>query len=424
VEYRPPSSAAKLPNRDNHVPSTFAALRHRNYSLWFFGQTVSQMGTWMQSVAQGWVVYALTGSDLALGTISFLGALPTLFLMLPAGVVVDRSDKRRLLLLTQTAMMLLAFTMAILAATNSLRVWHIGLLATLLGIANSFDAPTRQAMVVEMVDDRRDLTNAIALNSTIFNLARVVGPAIGGVVLAAFGAVWCFGLNGLSFVAVILAVLAMRINAAAQPVDREPLLRQARAGLGYVRQNPVILALVAITGFSAVFASSYGVLLPAFAADVLHTGEVGLGGLNAAIGAGALIGSLTVATFSHHPNRGAFLVAGCLLYPGMLIGFALSRYLVLSYACLALAGWAIVVQNANINTVIQASVPDQLRGRVMAVYMLTMWGATPFGSLQAGTIAQVFGPRAGVGVGAVLALVFAIAMLVLVPGIRTLRSAE
>src|SRR5512136_771458 len=204
-ETKSPAAAA------SRLSSTFSALRHRNFRLWFIGQTLSMVGTWMQSVAQGWLVFQLTGSEFALGAISFIGTLPTLFLMLPAGALADRIPRRQVLLVTQTAMMLFAFILAILAATHVLQVWHVGVLAACLGIANSFDAPARQALAVEMVEDQRDLTNAIALNSTIFNLARVVGPAIGGAVLAALGATWCFALNGLSFLAVIAALLMMRL---------------------------------------------------------------------------------------------------------------------------------------------------------------------------------------------------------------------
>ncbi len=206
------------------IPATFAALRHPNYRKWFVGQVLSLMGTWMQSVAQGWLVYQLTGSKLALGTISFIGTLPTVFLMLPGGVVVDRVSKRKLLIVTQASMLVFAFALAILAWTKALQVWHIGLLAFLLGVANSFDSPARLAIVTELVDDREDMHNAIALNAMMFNMARVIGPAVGGLVLAVAGAAWCFALNGVSFLAVLIALLLLVLpNDVGHPSNRHIL---------------------------------------------------------------------------------------------------------------------------------------------------------------------------------------------------------
>lgn len=406
----------------SRVPSTFAALRHRNYRLWFVGQTLSLMGTWMQSVAQSWLVYELTGSELALGTISFVGTVPTLFLMLPAGALIDRMPKRRLLLTTQAVMMALALILAALSAAHVLQVWHLAVLATCLGIAQSFDAPARQALVVEMVDDRRDLMNAIALNSTIFNLARVVGPAVGGVVLAALGPTWCFGLNGLSFVAVLAAIWAMRLTHEHPQTNRQPLKEQVAVGLRYIRGHPTVATMIALTGFSSLFGTAYVVLLPAFAADVLDVGETGLGLLNAAIGAGALIGSLTVASAGRIRRKGLLLSVGSLLFPIALIAYSFSHSLPVSMLCLALVGWSIVTQNSTNNTLIQTACPDELRGRVMAVFTLMIFGTSPFGSLQAGAVAQAFGTTAGVAVGATLVLVFAIAVQVFVPALRRQQS--
>ena len=403
------------------LPSTFAALRHRNFRLWFFGQTLSMIGTWMQSVAQGWLVYDLTGSEFALGVISFIGTLPTLFLMLPAGALADRIPRRRVLLFTQTTMMLLAFILAILAATHVLQVWHVGVLAACLGIANSFDAPARQALAVEMVEDRRDLMNAIALNSTIFNLARVVGPAIGGAVLAAVGAAWCFALNGLSFLAVLVALLMMRLPQTLQEVRTDPLTVQIAAGFRYILGNPPVRTMIMLVGVSSLFGFSYAVLMPAYAVDVLHVGEAGLGGLNVAIGVGALAGSLIVASMGKLRRKGLLLTMGSLLFPTVLLLFAFSQSFALSLVALSIVGLAFVSQNATSNTLIQSIIPDNLRGRVMAVYSLMFFGTAPFGALQAGAIAQVFGPAAGVAVGAVITLVFAAGVFFAVPSLRRLE---
>jgi MFS family permease len=414
----PPMAGERPAARESRLPPTFAALRHRNFRLWFFGQTLSMMGTWMQSVAQGWLVFQLTGSEFALGAISFVGTAPALFLMLPAGALIDRTPRRRLLLITQTAMMLLAFILAGLAASGILQVWHVALLAVGLGIANSFDAPARQALAVEMVEDRRDLMNAIALNSTIFNLARVVGPAVGGAVLALLGAAWCFALNGLSFVAVIVALLMMRLPDSVNATSREPLIVQIRAGLKYAYEHRATRAIILLVGVASLFGMSYAVLLPAFAVDVLHVGETGLGAMNAAAGAGALIGSLIVASLASFRRKGRVLTAGSLAFPIGLLALSFSQSFALSLVFLVGIGLAIVIQNATCNTLVQSSVPDELRGRVMAVYMLMFFGTAPFGALQAGAIAQALGTAAGVAVGAGIVLLFALGIFFAAPALR------
>ena len=402
--------------------STFAALRYRNYRLWFFGQATSLVGTWMQSVAQGWLVYQLTGSKLALGAISFAGSIPTLFLMLPAGVLADRFPKRKLLLMTQTAMMLCAFALAALAASGVLRVWHIGVLAFGLGVANSFDAPARQSLAVEMVEDRRDMMNAIAMNSTMFNLARIAGPAIGGVVLAHLGAVWCFALNGLSFLAVLVALWRMRLPQVALAPQNEPFAAQIVTGLRYIWGSTPIRTIIALVGVSSLFGLSYATLMPAYVVDVLHVGEAGLGSLSAAVGVGALIGSLAVASLGSFRRKGLLLAAGSLIFPLALLSFAQTRYLPLSLACLALVGFGFVMQNATSNTLVQSIVPDDLRGRVMGAYTLTFFGTTPFGALLAGTLAQALGPALAVVLSAGVTLAFAAGVLLATPVLRRLEA--
>jgi MFS family permease len=402
--------------------NTFAALKHRNYRLWFTGQTISIMGTWMQMVAQGWLVYQITGSRLALGTISFIGSLPSLFLMIPAGAIADRVSKRRLMLMTQTGMMLLAFVLAALSATRVLQVWHIGVLAFLLGICTAFDAPARNALTVEMVEDRRDLMNAIALNSTIFNLGRIAGPAAAGIVLALVGATWCFGLNGVSFVAVIIALYMMRLREVAPPRRGEKLGPQIAVGLKYVLGHSTVRTLILLVGASSLFGMSYSVLLPAFAADVLRVGETGFGAMTSAAGIGALIGSLTVASMGQMKRKGLLLTVGSLLLPVAQIAFAFSRWLPLSLALLVIVGWAAMAQLASCNTLVQSMAPDELRGRVMGFYSLFFFGTMPFGSLLAGAIAQTWGTTVGVCVGAGTFLLIALALLLFVPSIRKIEA--
>jgi len=401
--------------RSTRTSSTFASLRHRNFRLWFFGQMTSMMGTWMQWVAQGWLVYQITGSDLALGTISFFGSLPTLFLMIPAGAIIDRVSKRAVLLIAQTGMMLAAFALAFLAWRDVLQVWHIGALAFAVGICNSFDAPARQAMVVDMVDD---LMNAVAMNSTLFNVARIVGPAIAGVVLATVGAAWCFCLNGISFLAVIIALLLMRLPTFEAKQHTEPLLQQLATGFRYVRGNKVVLTIIGVIAVSSLFGFSYATLMPAYAADVLHVSETGLGALNAAVGIGALIASLIVASTSSSRHTATMLTVGNLLFPAALIALALSRSLYFSLLCLALIGFAFMIQNTTANTLIQNMVSDELRGRVMAFYTVSFFGTAPFAALQAGVVAEALGPAMGIAVGAVVALAFSVFVFFTVPELR------
>jgi MFS family permease len=401
------------------LPTTFAALRYPNYRRWFIGQVLSLMGTWMQWVAQGWLVYELTGSKLALGAISFAGSLPTLVFMLPAGAITDRLPKRKLLMWTQVAMMVCAFILAALTFTKTLQVWHIALLAVILGIANSFDAPARLALTPEMVDDRRDLQNAVALGATMFNLARVVGPAIGGLVLASMGAAWCFFLNGASFLAVLIALATMQLP---NDVARAGLNRRMAAeigdGLAYVSGHPIVRTLIVLIGVSAFFGFSYAVLLPAYASDVLGVGEAGYGLMNAAVGIGALIGSLVVASMTRAQRQGMQVTIGSLIFPLALLTLVFVRSFPLVLVCLAVVGLGFVTQNATANTLVQMLSPDHLRGRVMSVYSLMFFGATSFGSLFSGVAAQRWGPTVTVGVAAGVCLLFAVGVIIFMPELR------
>jgi MFS family permease len=408
---------------------------------------ISQMGTWMQSVAQGWVVYQLTGSELLLGTISFIGSMPTLFLMLPAGVVADRIPKRKVLLATQTTFMTLAVILALLAATGVMQVWHIIVLAVCTGIASSFDAPARQSMAVEMVSDRRDLSNAIAMNSMLFNIARIVGPALGGVILGTLGAAWCFALNGVSFLAVLIALLLMRLPEVIRAPRSGAVRTQMFEGLRYVWRNASVRAVIAVVGVSSLAIGSYSVLFPAFAADVFRVDATGLGWLNSCMGAGALAGALTVAALGHHRRKGRILMIGNVAFPTAVLLFALSASLaptllgqgwlpsttvtaggltfpplfILALLMLIGSGWGVMVQNAMANTLVQTIVPDELRGRVMSAYMLVFFGASPFSSLILGSLAQALGPGVGVTIAALVALAFAVFLLFAVPKVRRLE---
>jgi MFS family permease len=393
------------------------ALQYPNYRLWFAGQSVSLIGTWMQSVAQQWVVYEMTGSKFLLGAVAFAGSLPTFFLMLPAGVLADRLPRRSILLYTQTASMILAFLLMILLAEGRLAVWHVFVMATLLGVVNSVDAPARQAFTVEIIDDRRDLPNAIALNATMFNLARVIGPAAAGLILATWGAVWCFGVNGASFIAVIAGLLLMRIPPAADLTAGEPV-REVRDGVRFALHHPVIVPLILITMVSGIFSFSYATLFPAFAVEVLHQGETALGLLNTAVGLGAVSGSLFMASRAHLQRRIGRLMLGSLLFPFSLLVFSFSPDILLSLGLLVFTGFGLVVQNTSINSIIQTSVDDSLRGRVMSIYLLAFFGAMPIGALLAGTVAQVLGPTVGLAVLAGLGMILTALVYFAYPSLR------
>lgn len=405
-----PSPALRArPERGRPAPM-FAALRHRNYRLFFFGQLVSLIGTWMQNVAQSWLVYALTGSPFYLGLVSFVSALPVLFLSLWAGIVVDRVPRRNLLVVTQSTMMALALALSFLAFQGWVRPWHVLALAFLLGLANTFDAPARQAFVVEMVG-REDLMNAIALNSALFNAARIVGPALAGIVLAALGPAWCFLLNGISFLAVIVGLLGIRVRERPEPPPERSPIAQLREGFRYIRDHRTVRTLILMVAVSNLFASGYSALLPAFARDVLGGTEITLGLLTTAVGLGALAGALLVAALSGSPHAGMLLRSASLLFPAMVCALAFARTLPLALAILVGIGVGFAVQNALANTTLQHQTPDALRGRVMSVYTWVFFGLFPIGALLSGAVAQALGVTASIAIGGGLGLALELVLL-------------
>lgn len=399
------------------IQGTFAALRHRNYQLWFYGQMVSLMGTWMQSTAQGYLIYQLTNSPVYLGLVGFAAGIPTWLFTLFGGVVADRISRRNLMVITQSAMLVLAFILAALAFTNAVQPWHILVLAFLLGVANAFDAPARASFVLELVP-REDMTNAIALNSTMFNIATVVGPSIAGLTYAAFGPAWCFTLNGLSFIAVIVALLLMHIKMDSQQARRPSAITEIVEGLQYVFTNRLVLSLTATVGLVAMFGFGLMNLLPAWATDVLHGNEVTNGLLISARGLGALISALMLASLTKHKVRGRLWMAGYIVVPVSLFLFAWIRWLPLSLTFLVVVGWAMMMLTNNSNALIQSGVPDNLRGRVMGVYTLVFNGFIPIGALLAGGVAQKLGSPVTVMLSAGVLLIFVIATWIFLPEIR------
>ncbi len=373
----------------------------------------------MQVIAQGWLVYQLTHSDLSLGIVGFAAAVPSLLVTPWGGVVVDRVPKRALLILTQAGAMLLAFILAVLTFTGLVQEWHIVILAAGLGFVNAFDAPARQAFVVEMVG-RSDLPNGIALNSLMFNSARVVGPAVGGLLLAAVGPAWCFTINGCSFLAVIISLAAMTLEPHRSIRLAESTWRQLINGVRYVASETDLGGLLLLSLCFSIFSVSYATILPAFVERVLLRGAAAYGWVTAATGVGAVAGAFLIANQRGLRWRGRWLVAASIGYPLVLGVFGFTGYLPASLALAFGLGFGFMTEFTIINTLLQTRVEDALRGRVMALYTLTFFGFAPFGNLAIGALSNWIGLSAAIGLFALISLLLAIAVLRKVPQIREL----
>jgi MFS family permease len=385
------------------MPSTLRALRHRNFQLFFSGQLISLIGTWMQTTAQAWLVYRITGSSLKLGAVGFASQFPV-FLVAPlGGIVADRFNRRKVVIGTQIASMVLALVLAFLTLTGRVQVWHIFVLAASLGVVNAFDIPGRQAFLVDMVG-KEDLMNAIALNSSMFNGARIIGPAIAGILVAKIGEGWCFFGNGLSYVAVIIGLLMMRVERPARRAFTASPWTHLLEGFRFVRHTAPIRAILLLLGLVSLVAMPYSILMPIFADKILHGGARGLGILMGATGVGALFGALTLASRSGVHGLGRWVAFSCAGFGVSLILFSWSRNFWLSAALLLPVGFGMMLQMSSSNTLIQAMVPDHLRGRVMAVYSMMFMGMAPFGALLGGALADRLGAPVTVTMGAVACL--------------------
>jgi MFS family permease len=383
---------------------------HRNYRLYFAGQLVSLIGFWMQAIAQSWLVYRLTESALLLGLVGFAGQVPMLLVTPFAGVVADRLPRRRILFFTQAAMMACAFIFAVLAISGTIAVWHIIVIAFLSGVANAFDVPTRQSFTVELVG-RADLPRAIALNSIMFNAARLVGPAIAGILVAAIGEGWCVALNAVSYVAVIVSLAMVKVEP--QPVrDPSHPLSDLKAGFDYVSNHAGIRSMLLLLALSSLFGTSYLTLMPVFARDVLHGSSDLLGYMMSAVGAGALAGAVVTSRLSPVHIRLAPCLAAA-LFGGALVAFALSDAIWLSLVLLVPAGFGMMAMGVATNTLIQAAVDDMMRGRVMAYYVMSFIGMVPVSSLLAGWISHEVGAPLTLAVGGALCVLAAACMWVL-----------
>jgi MFS family permease len=377
---------------------TFASLRHRNFRLFFAGQFVSLIGTWVQNTALGWLVYQMTGSKVMLGTLAAVGSAPMLLLSVWGGSVADRHSKRTVVLWTQITLMLLAFVLTALVWSQRIQPWQILVLAALGGAAMAFDMPARQAFMVEMTSPE-DLTNAVSLNSSVVNGARVVGPAVAGLLMASIGMTWCFLFNGLSFLAVIGSLLLMRLPRFVPPAETASTGRHVWEGFAYVAGHRRVSILLGLFGVVAVFGWSYSVLLPAYASDVLHVGEREYAALLSANGVGALLGALTVATCGHRVRPRIFILGGLWLFSAMLLLLAVVRWYPLVLVCLAIGGWGMLLYFATTNTLIQTSVSHEMRGRVMGIWALVFGGMMPLGGLESVLLSQAVGVSWTIGVG-------------------------
>src|SRR5579864_4293790 len=392
------------PKRSNaRLPDALRALRHRNYQLFFGGQLISLIGTWMDQVAESWLVYRLTGSSILLGTVAFAGQIPVFLLAPIGGAVADRFSRRNILVVTQSSMMVLALILAGLTLTHVVQVWHVILLAALMGVVNAFDIPARQAFVVDMVA-REDLINAIALNSSMFNGARVIGPAIAGIVVAVIGEGWCFFANGVSFIAVIAGLLMMKALRPRLAIEGSAL-QNIIEGFRFVAQTGPIRTLMLLLGLVSFTAMPYAVLMPIFADQILHGGATALGVLMGASGLGALGGAVTLAMRKSVRGLGKWIAIACSSFGVCLILFAFSRVMWLSVALLIPTGFSVMLQMASSNTLIQSMVPDRLRGRAMAVYSMMFMGMAPLGALLAGSVAHAMGAPLTVAMGGLISII-------------------
>lgn len=425
--------------------STFRSLRHHNYKLWFFGQGISLIGSWMQTMAQQVLVYRLTGTATSLGMVNFISLIPLIPLALVGGSITDRFSRRKILLFTQVIMFMQALLLAALTWTGTVKVWHVYVLSLILGSVNAIDVPARQAFTVDMVEDREDLTNAIGLNSAMFNGARAIGPAMAGLAVAATGEGMAFMINAFTFVAVIGSLLMMRdLPKVEQMAEaKQAIGGHILEGLRFIGTRKELLTLISLVGVSAFLSMPYSTLMPVFAQDVLGgsaqpvvdylcvTGPLplhcqapealSLGILLTVVGIGALIGALVVASLSESAARGKMLTIGNLAFPLLLLLFASSRSFLLSAVLLLMVGVSFVWQNALANTLLQLVTPDALRGRVMGVYSMVFQSSMRLGGLQAGLMADAVGAPLSVGIGAVVSLLYGLFVALRIPEVRRLH---
>lgn len=380
------------------------ALKHRHYRAFFIGQSISWIGTWMQTIAVSWMVYRLTGSAIALGLVGFISQIPVLFVSPFAGVIVDQSNRHKLLIWTQTLCLLEAVVLTVLTVTGQITLFWVYLLSFLLGIVNAFDMPSRQSFFVTIVENKEDLGNAIALNSSIFNVARLIGPSIAGILIAWGGELLCFVINALSFVPVIWVLLSMKIYAKPKPATSRKILPELKEGFAYLWGNKPIRLVLVMLAFVSLVTGPYMTLMPIFAKSVLGGGPKMLGFLVAAAGLGALIGALYIAAVKSIQGLGKIVAATSTIYGAGLLGFSLSTHFAGSAFFLVIAGFGMMASIAGSNTIIQSLVIEPMRGRMMSLFSMALVGTAPIGSFVYGILADNIGAPYTLAMGAVFCL--------------------
>jgi MFS family permease len=386
----------------------FPALQSRNYKLYFSGQLISLIGTWLQIVAQGWLVLKLTNSAFQIGLVTALSSIPTLFFTLFGGVIVDQFSKKRILLFTQISAMVLAFVLGILTVLNVIVVWEIGLIAFLLGTVNAIDSPARQAFVSEIVT-LEQLPSAIALNSGVFNAARVIGPSVAGLLIAIIGSGGAFIVNAISYVAVITALLLMHIDVNVVRKKIQPV-KAIKEGLNYSFSHPIICTLIVFTGVSSIFGWSYTTVMPLVAQNEFHLGAAGLGYLYAATGLGSLLATFLIAAFSKKISPLVFIFGGNFLFAVSIILFSFTSDLHFALPLLFFCGLGLLSQFAMMNTIIQSLVKSEFRGRVLSIYILMFVGLTPIGNFEVGLLSEKMGTGFAIRMGACVVFIFGIVL--------------
>jgi len=393
------------------IPLSFPALTYRNFRLFWFGQVISLTGTWMHSAAQGWLVLKLTDSPFYLGLVGMAGSIPILLFTLAGGVTADRFNKRNIILSMQGILMLLAFTLAFLVTTGVITVWHVLAIAFLIGTAHAFDIPARQSFFIELVG-KKNLLNAIALNSAAFHGARMIGPAIAGVVIGHFGITVCFYINGLSFIAAIIGLIRMRFD---EDIPRRPvsksISKEFMEGINYIFDEPRAYKLIALVGIISFFGFPYMTFLPVYAKDILKTGATGLGILMGFAGAGAFAGAITLAMSEGISRKDILLSVAGIIFSTALLIFSSSETVWLSHIMLFLVGWGAVTQIATSNSLLQIIVPDSLRGRVMSSFTTVFLGMASLGNLAVGSLAYYLGTSTALMISAGLCLFVSILIL-------------
>ncbi len=394
-------------NWGNKIMAAFPALKSRNYQLYFAGQLISLTGTWLQIVAEGWLVFTLTNSAFFVGLDAAMATLPTLLFSLFGGVIVDRYPKKKILFFTQSSAMVLALILGMLTVLKIVNVWEVITLSFLLGMVNAVDSPARQAYVVELVEDKSTLSSAIALNSGMFNAARVIGPTIAGILIAITGTGMAFILNGISYIAVIIALVFINTAETIMQHDLNPL-QAIKEGVVYTLNHPTIRLLLILSGIVSIFGWSYSTLMPVIATQIFHFGATGLGYLYAAGGFGALLGTFLISAFSHKIRPSIYIVGGNFLFIIGLLLFTFTSHPILAAITLFFTGLGLVSQFSMTNSTIQHSVEDKMRGRVMSLYTLVFIGFGPFGNLEIGYMAEHFGTEFAIRLNVIVVLVFAI----------------